>query len=820
MRDELLLVAIIAVAVAGFTAARPSFFTLSNMLNIGQQSAIVAVVAFGMTGVIIARGIDISVGGTMAAAGIVSATVLGATGSGLLAIAAAIAAGAAFGAVNAVLIAGLGISAFIATLGTMALSKGAALSLSRASSIAVSDPWMLWPGQASVLGVPGGLVLALLLCLGWRFLLRRTVIGRSIFAVGGNDVAARASLVPVPWVQGFTYVACGASAGVAAIIGIGRRGSAQPLAGTGLEFAAITAAVVGGASLAGGKGSVFGTLLGAVAIGTINAGLGFLAVSQQVIYMVSGALILVAVLLRGDLPWASLLKGRGAAPGAAPARDTAVGRSLKVQGLTKRFSGIEVLSGVSFEIKGGEVVALMGENGAGKSTLVKCISGVHAPDGGSVSFGRPAAERGADAGLATDIAVIHQHLSLVPDLTVAESLSLGREPAAFGFLRRSVMRRRAARVLREVGLARGVDEPVRQLTVGERQMLEVAKALLASAWLVVMDEPTSALSNRERDQLYAIVRGLAQRGCCVLYISHKMEEVKELAGRAIVLRDGRLVGDLPMGGTSERELVNLMVGRELGNVFPWTAAPLGNTVIAVERLRTRGLLRDVSLALRQGEILGLAGLMGSGRTDVLRCIAGLDPFTGGEIKLHGEMMAPGDQPGAARAGVAFIPEDRRLEGLIGCLSVSDNLGLVWMRRHSRYGVVPVSKLRRRSAELIRQLDVRPPVLSKQAGTLSGGNQQKVVIGKWLAVGPRIILLDEPTSGVDVGAKSEIHKVIGELKAAGAAILLVSSELPELLGVSDRIVVMREGRTVGELPRGAGGDGTRLRGVRRTRGDEP
>jgi ribose transport system ATP-binding protein len=796
-RDELLLLALILIAVAGFSLARHDFLTISNLLNIGQQSAIVAVVAFGMTGVIIARGIDISVGGTMAASGIVAALALDATGSGVLGILAAIFAGGFFGIINAVLIAWFGISAFVATLGTMALARGAALSLSKASSIRIADPLMLWSGQANLFGIPVGFVLALALCAAWGALLERTVIGRSIFAVGGNEIASRASLVPVRWVQCFTYVVCGASSGIAAIIGIGRLGSAQPLAGTGLEFAAITAAVVGGARLSGGKGSVAGTLLGAIIIGTINSGLTFLQVSQQVIYILSGVLILIAVLLRGDLPLRAIFRVRSSSV-AVPQDTKHTGKLLKVEGLTKQFGNIRVLSNVSFELRGGEIVALVGENGAGKSTLIKCLSGVHAPDGGMMTFGQTKKTAAVDA---DDIAVIHQHFSLVPDLTIAESLSLGREPVFFGFLRRSEMRRRAAQALRDVGLDCAVNTPVRDLTVGERQLLEVAKALLASAWLIVMDEPTSALSNRERDKLYVIIRELAERGNCVLYISHKMEEVKELAVRAIVLRDGRLVGDVSMSDVTERELVHLMVGRDLGNVFPWVPSSLGDTIIKLSNLSTHGLLRDVSLTVRQGEVLGLAGLMGSGRTDILRCIAGLDNFSGGNIELRGKPLKSGNQLHAADLGVAFIPEDRRLEGLVSCLSVSDNLGLIWMKRNRKYGIVSISSLMRKADELIRKLDIRPAVPGKLAGTLSGGNQQKVVLGKWLAVNPTIILLDEPTSGVDVGAKSEIHKVIGELKRAGAAIVLVSSELPELLGVSDRVIVIREGKSVGELPRG-------------------
>ncbi|MBB3979890.1 ribose transport system ATP-binding protein [Rhizobium azooxidifex] len=798
MRDELLLVMLIAVAVACFSFARPTFFSVSNLLSIGQQSSIVAIVALGMTGVIVARGIDISVGGTMAATGIIAAIVLQATGSGVLAILAAIGSGAAFGGLNALLVAGLGISPFIATLGTMALTKGAALSLSGAASIPVSDPFMLWLGQGSLAGVPAGFLLAVALCGVWLCFLRYTSHGRSFFAVGGNPVAARASLISVVGIRSLTYVLAGMSAGTATVIAIGRLGSAQPLAGNGLEFAAITAAVVGGASLSGGKGSPFGTLLGAIAVGTITAGLAFLQFSQQIVYMVSGGLILVAVLLRGDLSWSALV--RTASPGAVSL--TSRGDEtclLDVAGLTKQFSGIKVLNDVSFRLRGGEVVALLGENGAGKSTLVKCISGVYVPDGGRVQFGALPKEAFAEDG--ADIAVIHQHFSLVPDLTIAESLSLGNEPQSFGLLKRSSMRSKAKAALSEVGLTRDVDVPVRLLTVGERQMLEVAKALLSSARLIVMDEPTSALSNRERDRLYTIVRKLAGEGRCVLYISHKMEEVRELAGRAIVLRDGRMVGDVPMQEADDRALVHMMVGRSLENVFPWVEAPLGPVAIEVKGLRTSGLVADVSFSVRRGEVVGLAGLMGSGRTDILRCIAGLDPYASGEIRLHGDRMSTGAQGFASSKGVAFVPEDRRLEGLVGGMNVRDNLALVWMRRGSKFGLVSLATLRRNAAALIRQLDIRPPDPGKPAGTLSGGNQQKVVIGKWLAVNPSIILLDEPTSGVDVGAKSEIHSVIGKLKSEGAAILLVSSELPELLGVSDRVVVVSGGRSVGEMPRG-------------------
>jgi ribose transport system ATP-binding protein len=480
-------------------------------------------------------------------------------------------------------------------------------------------------------------------------------------------------------------------------------------------------------------------------------------------------------------------------------------RTLRLTGVGKSFPGVRALDNVNLEISAGEIVALVGENGAGKSTLVKILAGVHEPDEGSLELdGQRTRLQHPDEARAAGISVIHQHFSLVPVLSVAENMFLGREPrlGVSGLMRRRTMRQEASSLLDELELGVDADAPVESLTVGQRQMVEVGKAMLGQAWLMVMDEPTSALSNRERDQLYGLIERLVDRGVAILYISHKMEEIFHLAPRAVVLRDGRHVGQADLSATTEADLVEMMVGRQVDEVFPRTEARAGEVVLSVENLSDGGLLRDATFSVRSGEIVVLSGLMGSGRSEVLECVFGLSKFEGGKVEITGEELKHHSTHAVAARGVAFIPEDRHEAGIVPTMSTQHNLGLVWARGNSRGGIVSPRAERAVAESLIRQLNVRPPNPDNAVESLSGGNQQKVVLGKWLATDPKILLLDEPTRGVDVGAKSEIHRLVGELKTRGVAILMVSSELPEVLGVADRIVVMHEGRSVAELGRGA------------------
>lgn len=805
--NEPVLIVVLAVAVAIFSFIDPRFLAASNFVSIAQQSAVIALVAFAMTAVIITRGIDISVGSTLAFSGVAAGLVYTATGSAAVTLGAAIASGATIGLLNGLLIGFAGISPFIATLATMAFARGLSLSLSGASSIAISDPVILYAGRETFGLLPVSVIIAAIILGLWWFVLQRTVYGRWIYAVGGNAEAARASLVPVALVRISVYLIVGATAGLGAILTVGRLGSAQPLAGTGLEFTAITAAIIGGTKLSGGQGSIWGTAIGAILLGVINTGLSFLQVPQIYIYYITGALILVAVLASQPESVAALVKSmRRKAPSGAAAEAAAAAvsatHSIALSGIGKAFPGVKALDGVSFTVSSGEVVALAGENGAGKSTLVKCISGVYRPDEGRiiidgkvVDFQSPTDAKG--------ISVIHQHFSLSPDLTVAENLFVGREPRnAFGFLDRSRMRREARAIMDELSLDIDVDAELRTLSVGRQQMVEIARAVLADAWFMVMDEPTSALSNRERDQLYALMEKLKERGAAILYISHKMEEIFNQCDRVVVLRDGKFVGERRTAETTETEIVSMMVGRDVGDIFPYHKAEVGEKAIEVEAIANGKLLKSASLSVRSGEIVALAGLMGSGRSEVLRLIAGLEMPESGEIRIFGQRQAGGDIKAANRAGIVYVPEDRHLEGFVGTMSIRDNLSLAWIRGNSALGILSPRRIASLARELIGSLGVRPAQPEKMTIQLSGGNQQKVVIGKWLATKPKIILLDEPTRGVDVGAKSELHHLIARLKQQGAAILMVSSELPEVLGVADRIVVMQQGHSVGELPRGA------------------
>ena len=492
----------------------------------------------------------------------------------------------------------------------------------------------------------------------------------------------------------------------------------------------------------------------------------------------------------------------GAAARSGRAAERHRGHGIELEGVGKSYPGVRALHGVSFALSAGEVVGLVGENGAGKSTLVKILAGVHEPDTGQLLLdGEPVRLRSTEDARAAGVSVIHQHFSLVPDLTVLENLFLGREPTRLGVLRRRHMRARARAVLAELELDVDVDARLAGLTVGERQMVEVAKAMLDDAWLVIMDEPTSTLSHRERERLYDLVERLLARHVAVLYISHRMEEVYRLARRAVVLRDGELVGEADLSEVGEPELISMMVGRRIDAVFAHRSTEPGAAVLQVDAVADGGRLVEASLTVRAGEVVGLAGLMGSGRTELLRCIAGLSERTAGRVLVDGQELRPGDLLGATARGVAYVPEERLREGIVPAMSVADNIALAWLRRHTRFGVVP-----RAAGELvggsIERLGIKPAAPDRPSGVLSGGNQQKVVLARWLATEPRVLLLDEPTNGVDVGSKAEIHALIGDLKERGLAVLLVSSELPELLGVADRIHVMRGGRVVGELPRGA------------------
>jgi rhamnose transport system ATP-binding protein len=475
---------------------------------------------------------------------------------------------------------------------------------------------------------------------------------------------------------------------------------------------------------------------------------------------------------------------------------------VELRGIAKSYGGVEAVADVSFPIRAGTVHALVGENGAGKSTLVRILTGVVHPDEGELLIdGEPQRVGDPQTAHRLGIVAMFQEPTVFPDLTVAENVFAGRHrrtplrTVAWG-----AMRAEASRILDDLGADFPSDAPVRGLGVADRQLLEIAKALSSSARLLIMDEPTAALSPHEVDNLFATVRRLRERGVAILFISHRLEEVTATADTVTVLRDGRHVATTPASELSHGEIVRLMVGRSLDALFPKEEAEIGDVVLRAEGLGRRGVFSGVSFELRRGEIVGLAGFVGSGRTEVARSIFGIDRLDAGEVWISGRRFRPRSPRAALRRGLAYLPEDRLQQGLVQPMSISANTSMAVLPRLTPAGVLQPWRERRLARRFMEQLRIRATSPAQVVRSLSGGNQQKVVLAKWLAADPRILILDEPTHGVDVGTKADVHRAISHLAAQGLTILMISSELPEILGMSDRVLVMREGRLVAELDR--------------------
>jgi ribose transport system ATP-binding protein len=474
---------------------------------------------------------------------------------------------------------------------------------------------------------------------------------------------------------------------------------------------------------------------------------------------------------------------------------------LEAHGLSKQFAGIRALDDVSLAVEPGEVLAIVGENGAGKSTLMKILAGVQRPTAGTMRIdGREVEFSGVRDALRQGIALIHQELNLAPHLDVATNISLGREPNRFGFVRRAEAERLARKYLKDVGLEVSPRTIVSTLPIGKQQLAEIAKALSTNARVLIMDEPTSSLSQFESEKLFQVIRDLRSRGVSILYVSHRLGEVEELADRVVVLRDGRYVGDLGRGQIDRQRMVSLMVGRNLNKFYHRMPHEPGKVALRVTDLRVpMNPQHRVNFALRAGEIVGIAGLVGAGRSELLTTLFGVTPAVGGQLELEKSTPPPRNVGEAIAAGMMLVPEDRRLAGLLTAMTVRRNLSLASLRRDQWAGFLNRAAERQISAAMIPLLRIKASA-EQIASTLSGGNQQKVVLGKWLAMNPTVLLLDEPTRGIDVGAKEEIYGLLHELAGRGVAILFVSSEMEEVLGLADRVLVMHEGRIAGELPR--------------------
>ena len=478
------------------------------------------------------------------------------------------------------------------------------------------------------------------------------------------------------------------------------------------------------------------------------------------------------------------------------------GPIVELRGVAKSYGAVRALHDGDLSIRAGEVRALMGENGAGKSTLVKVLGGVvrrddgeMLVDGAAVDFGSPHDAR--DAG----IAVIYQEPTLFPDLSVEENVVMGYHP--LGSLRRinrGAVRRTVKGLMERLGVGLDPERPVRGLSIADQQIVEIAKALSFEARVLIMDEPTAALSGPEVERLFTVVRALREEGAAILFISHRLDEVFSICDTATVMRDGAVVHDAPIADMTPDQMVRRMVGRELSALYPKQDTQVGDTVLSVHRLTREGVFSDVSFDVRAGEVVALAGLVGAGRSEVARAIFGVDRPDAGHVEVDGERLAPGRPLAAMRAGIGFVPEDRRQQGLVMDLSIARNATMTRTGKLARFGLIRRAAENELAREWAARLQLRFHRLDDPAGFLSGGNQQKVVLAKWLATEPRLLIVDEPTRGIDVGTKAEVHRLIGELAGSGVGVLMISSELPEVLGVADRVLVMHEGRLVEEIAR--------------------
>ena len=477
---------------------------------------------------------------------------------------------------------------------------------------------------------------------------------------------------------------------------------------------------------------------------------------------------------------------------------------LQLKGVTKHFPGIKALDGVHLNIRSGEVHALIGENGAGKSTLVKILTGVYFPTKGEILFnGKEYTAKNAIEAQEAGITAIHQEASMFPELSVMENIFMGHHLKRNGVLNWRGMRQKTKELLDKIELNIKPETAIKNLSVAQRHMVEIAKALSIDAQVVIMDEPTSALTLREVEDLYKIIRQLKQENKAIVFISHKFEEIQEICDHFTVLRDGKYIGEGKVAETTLDQIITMMVGRSLNQMFPKKELKIGSTILEVNNLSRNGIFKDISFKLKRGEILGVFGLVGAGRSEVMRTIFGIDKKDSGEVLLNGEILKGSDPKLAMEKGIAFVPEDRQTQGVILEQSLTRNITLPVIDNINKFGFVDVNKEKDITSKYGQMMEIRSAGWHVNAETLSGGNQQKVVLAKWLATQPDILILDEPTKGIDVATKATIHEFISNMASKGLAVIMVSSELPEILGMSDRVIVMHEGVITKEFSRKEG-----------------
>lgn len=808
------LLTIVAVLFMIFGVKNPAFLRLSNLMNIFRQIGVLTIVSIGMTFVILTGGIDLSVGSNVAVSGMLGVRVLVWTGSLVLAFATTLLCATLFGFVNGIMVGRFHIIAFIATLAMMSVGRGLTMLIGDAASIKIHNELYMFIGQGMIVGIPVVVFALIILYAFFIYMNERSVLSRWLYAIGGNRRAADASGIDSDKVLIATYTLAGFIVGIGAVFTVGRMGSAQPYAGEGLEFEVITAVVLGGTSLSGGLGKLKGTVCGAVLVGVLSNGLSMMQADQYFNYVTKGLLILIAVIADIII---THYRNQKLTPKLKEAQQTAVEsdswsevlkdpvKMIEMCGITKAFPGIKVLNQVDVTFRQGDIHALAGENGAGKSTLMKILTGEEKADSGQIKInGVPVLIHSPAKAEEIGISIIHQELALVPELTVAQNIFMGKEIKAGipGFISKRSMNRKAQEIIDHLDLNINAKSVVGKLTVSEQQMIEIIKAVEKNSWMIIMDEPTSSLTENEKDKLFGIIDKLKEQRVGIIYITHRMQEIFTITNRITVLRDGSMVGHYDTKDVDENKIISLMVGRELNNIFDRETITHGSTVLDVQGLSKKGVFQDISFQVNAGEVLGFSGLMGAGRTEIARCIFGLDEYDAGAIEVEGEPVSIRKTADAIEAGIAYVPEDRKRDGFVPFMSIRENMALPsYCTGLSHHGIVDGAAESALSAEYVKALGIKTPTDEKNVVELSGGNQQKVILSKWLAKKPKVLILDEPTRGIDVGAKAEIHAIIDRIVREGVAVIIISSEMPEIMGCADKILVLREGSITGQFSRG-------------------
>lgn len=801
-----------------------NFANLTTVGNVIRQSAALFICAIGMTIIILTGGIDLSPGATIALSGTVSAIVLQAIGTNtfaaaLLGFLVAIVVACIIGAINGTMVGYAALSPFIITLATQYMARGIRDYITAAGRVVVSnDAFNFFGGQyiysIGNLKIPAALLLIAVVYAITIIIIKRTVFGRYTYAAGGNPIAARASGLDVNNHLIGIYTIAGIFFALGAVIMVGRSGTAEHTAGIDYEFDIITAVVVGGTLLSGGAGTLTGTLLGCIDIAIMTTGLGMMTatVSTYWQYIIKGGLIFMTVILNLHSQEIFGFFKRTQKKETIPVQaDNTKAQELirsdnqsvlRLEHIDKTFPGVKALSDINLEVKRGKVHAIVGENGAGKSTLIKILSGVYSKDNGVIMVDGIQVNMHSPVDSAKlGISVIYQELLNVPELTVAQNIFMGNEIMRNRLFKdNKAMNKRAKELLDRFGINIDVTRRIDDYTVGQMQMIEIAKALDSNAWIVVMDEPTAAITEADKNRLFDIIRELKSRNIAIIYVSHRMSEIFEIADEVTVLRDGMHVVTKDIHEVDERSIIKYMVGHELNDIFTRekTSGEDNPVVLEVKNLYRKNVFGPVSFKVHGGEVLGFSGLIGAGRTEIMRCIVGLDKPDGGEIYLNGKKVELPSPKAATAVGICYISEDRRREGIIPLMTVRENISMPSLPWINKLGFVNMATDVALSNRFIESLRIKVSSMEQGIGTLSGGNQQKVCLAKWLARDPKVLILDEPTRGIDVGAKAEIHKLIDALTKQNIAVIMISSELPEIIGASDRIIVMYEGQISGEF----------------------